>query len=493
MPPFSHLTHEIDRSPAGPEVAAFFDLDGTLIAGFSVIALLRDRLLHGALSARDLTRSARTAIAFYRGRAAFSALLATMARTLAGTECGEMEEAAQALFDEELAGTVYPEARHIIEAHRRRGHTLAIASAATGVQVAPIARDLGIPHVLASRLEVADGQFTGRVDGPVGWGPGKAEAARRFAAERGIKLDRSYFYSDGGEDLPLLQEVGHPRPTNPDRQLARVARSRSWPILRFESRPRPDLQDALRTLLLVSGIPTMLLYALPLQLILRDRERLLDLISRGWGQLGSAIARVELDVEGGRYLAAPRPAIFVYNHQSPIDLMLIARLVEREFAVLVHGPEHRLGVFRRLAESAQTVFLDGSAGGRESALRTLERGRSLVVAPEIGAGPRPRLGPFSARPFELAMEARVPVIPIVFANARDALPPNALFVRRGTVRVRVHPPVSTVDWQPGAPLDAAIAEIRELFARELREASGEDLGPGPDQASRSCAPGGPAR
>jgi putative phosphoserine phosphatase/1-acylglycerol-3-phosphate O-acyltransferase len=473
MRSFPHLTHEIERSPTGPEIAAFFDLDGTLIAGFSVVALLRDRLLHGALSARDVAYSARAAIDFYRGHAAFTTLLGGMARVLRGTERAELERVAQELFDQELAGSIYPEARHILEAHRRRGHTLVIASAATDLQVEPIARDLGIAHVLASQLELERGRFTGRVQEPVGWGTGKAEAAHEFARRTGVKLDRSYFYTDGGEDLPLLEAVGHPRATNPDRQLTRVARGRGWPVLRFESRRRPEVADALRTLLLISGIPTMLFSMLPASFLLRDRRPLLNLVSRAWGELGSLVAGVQLEVEGAEHLDAERPALFVFNHQSPIDLMLVARLVQRDYGVLVHGAEPRLSLFRRLAERADSVFLDSGKDdfeGRQRAVRALREGTSLVVAPEIGVGPRPRLGPFASAPFELAVEAGVPIVPIVLANACDALPPNGLFVRRARVDVRVHPPVSTRLWRRRASLDEAIAGVRELFVQGLREA-----------------------
>ena len=77
---------------------------------------------------------------------------------LRGTPEQELVETGERLFDSELAALVYPESRALVTAHLRRGHTVAIVSAATRYQVEPLARDLGIEHVLCTRLEVEDGE-----------------------------------------------------------------------------------------------------------------------------------------------------------------------------------------------------------------------------------------------------------------------------------------------------------------------------------------------
>jgi putative phosphoserine phosphatase/1-acylglycerol-3-phosphate O-acyltransferase len=66
------------------------------------------------------------------------------------------------------------------------------------------------------------------------WGSAKADAVQVHAAAHDIALDRSYFYADGDEDVALMYLVGHPRPSNPGKQLAKVAKARGWPILRFD-------------------------------------------------------------------------------------------------------------------------------------------------------------------------------------------------------------------------------------------------------------------
>ena len=123
--------------------------------------------------------------------------------------------------------------RALVRAHQEMGHTVAIVSSATRYQADPLARDMGIEHVLCTELEVENGVFTGRVVHPTCYGEGKASAARELAARLGLDLQQSFFYPDSAEDLPLLEAVGNPRPLNPDRRLASIAAERGWPARRW--------------------------------------------------------------------------------------------------------------------------------------------------------------------------------------------------------------------------------------------------------------------
>jgi HAD superfamily hydrolase (TIGR01490 family) len=121
--------------------------------------------------------------------------------------------------------------RHATELHRARGDVLAIVTGASPYAARPLARRLGIPHVVASDLEVAlDGRFTGRFLEPLCYGKGKIVRTQQLAERLGFRLDNASFYSDSYTDLPLLEIVREPVVVNPDARLARVARARGWRV-----------------------------------------------------------------------------------------------------------------------------------------------------------------------------------------------------------------------------------------------------------------------
>jgi putative phosphoserine phosphatase/1-acylglycerol-3-phosphate O-acyltransferase len=92
------------------------------------------------------------------------------------------------VFEKDLSANLYPESRALVEAHVRKGHTVVIVSSATQYQVEPAAAELGIEHVLCTRLAVEDGIVTGELATPMCYGAGKLDAARRFAREKRISL-----------------------------------------------------------------------------------------------------------------------------------------------------------------------------------------------------------------------------------------------------------------------------------------------------------------
>src|SRR5919204_524519 len=113
-------------------------------------------------------------------------LIAATAAWLRDVPERELEELAERIFTKAIAAAIYPESRAVVQAHRRRGHTLALVSSATRYQIEPLARELGIPHVLCTRLEVEDGRLTGRHLWPTCYGGGKTLAARALAREQGV-------------------------------------------------------------------------------------------------------------------------------------------------------------------------------------------------------------------------------------------------------------------------------------------------------------------
>jgi putative phosphoserine phosphatase/1-acylglycerol-3-phosphate O-acyltransferase len=464
-------THDIDSGPGGSEVAALFDLDGTLISGFSVFAFLRDRLVAGKVRIRGIGEMAASTLEYGRGGAGFARMMGALARMLRGTAERELRETGRQLFREQLAGALYPEVRPIIEAHRRMGHTLAIASAATRYQVEPVARDLLVPHVLCTQLEIEKGVLTGRVRGEPCWGPGKRDAAVRFARRRKIDLGKSYFYSDGHEDLPLLDTVGHPRPTNPDSKLVAVAEERNWPIRRFSLRQALHATDVARTAALVSILPQAVLTTLPAAFLSDRSPGSLDLLLRGWGGIAEQLAGIDLQIQGEENLSGHDPCVYLFNNASAIDVLIVSRLLRAPFSVLTRARD-LTWIERALVDLTRDQIIvephtTRSLRALAPAIDALRSGRSVVAAPENTDTPTPRLASFRLAPFRVAQAAQVPIVPIVIHNSRDVLPTGALTIRPGRVAVEVLPAIATDGWQ-ARDVSRRAREVRRTFIEALR-------------------------
>jgi HAD superfamily hydrolase (TIGR01490 family) len=127
---------------------------------------------------------------------------------------------------------IHAEAVELIEEHHRAGRDVVIVSSSGAEVVEPIGKMLGADRVIATRMVVADGKYTGEIE-QYSYGPQKAVAITELAAAEGYDLKDCYSYSDSITDEPMLAVVGHPYAVNPDRALRRLAASRSWPVLDF--------------------------------------------------------------------------------------------------------------------------------------------------------------------------------------------------------------------------------------------------------------------
>ena len=465
------LTREIDEGPEGPGVAAFFDLDRTLVAGFSAFAFVLDALVQGRVRAPHLLPTFVSALRFQMGQMGFSGLIGETAGLLRGHSEAGVRAFGERVFTERLAADVYPEARALVAAHRRRGHTVAVVSSATRYQIEPIAADLGIPHVLCTELEVADGKFTGDVVRPTCYGEGKLHAASGFATRHGIALADSYFYTDSEEDLPLLEGVGRPRPTNPSRRLAAIAAARGWPSRTFTSRGLPTAMDVLRTSLAVGSLVPSLLLSVPVAVLDGSWRRGINMAATTWGELGTALAGIDVRIEGEEHLWTHRPAVFIFNHQSAVDVLLLCKLLHRDFVGISKQEVRSNPLFGPAFALAGTVFIDRfnrakAIEAMRPAIDALRHGLSIAIAPEGTRSVSPRPGRFKKGAFHLAMAAGVPLVPIVFRNALDVLPKHGLVMRPSTIHVVVHPPISTAEWKSEG-LDGEIAAVERLYADTL--------------------------
>lgn len=481
MKTHANVTSEVDASRRDRRTAAFFDFDGTLLAGFSVFYFLLRRYFSGKVSAGESVEQLLATASYALGRADFSALLEEFTASMAGTSDREMRALAAEVFRKDLVSGLYPEVRALLKAHQDKGHTVVILSSATQYQLELVAQELGVEHVVCTRLEVKNGVLTGATDGPACYGKEKYLAAKAFARNSSLVLGRSFFYTDGAEDIPLLDAVGYPRPTNPDSKLLSYAQERGWPVQKFSSRGIPGIADLVRTGLVYGSLLPSFLLGAPAWLLNRSRRDVVNLGVSTWADFGGAVAGLKLRIRGEEHVWTHRPAVFIFNHQSAADVLILGRLLRRDFTGLAKQEMKQNPLLGPAMTFADVVFIDrklnekdknkrSASEAMQPALEKLEQGISIAVAPEGQRSLAYQLGPFRKGAFHVAMQAGVPIVPIVIANSSDALPKSALCIRPATVDVTVLPPVSTEHWT-AANLDDQVLDIRELFLQELGQSS----------------------
>jgi HAD superfamily hydrolase (TIGR01490 family) len=215
--------------------AAFFDLDKTIIGCSSTLAFAPAFYRCGLISRTQVLRGAFAQLTFRLTGASHQRMERVRDQVSCLCRGWDASQIAQIVTDG-LADIIWPhvytEARERLDGHHRDGHDVLIASTSGYEIVAPIGAMLGASAVIATRLEVAGGRYTGTID-YYAYGQAKADGVRQLAAERGYRLPDCFAYSDSVTDLPLLELVGHPHAVNPDRALRKIARARSWPVLTF--------------------------------------------------------------------------------------------------------------------------------------------------------------------------------------------------------------------------------------------------------------------
>ena len=469
------LLEEIRTGPSGPQIAAFFDFDGTLIDGYSAAALYSHRLRNFEIGPVE---AAHTVLAGLRGPLSedqFSQLLERGIRGWAGRADDDLVELGERLFVQGIAATLFHDAWRLTKAHQRRGHTVVIATSATRFQAGPLARRLGVENLLCTELETEDGILTGRLAGRTLWGPGKIDAVRAFAAGHGIDLAASYGYANGDEDVPFLQAVGHPHPVNPQKRLAKVASARGWPVLHFKRRSRRlDPTPALRTAAMYGSLLAASGTGLTMGVLNRDRRGGVDVATSVFGDLVGAVGDIKINVVGQQHLWSHRPAVFFINHQSAlIDLVVTSRLLRDGFTFVAKKEIARVPVIGPLFRMADVAFLDRADRAKaiaalQPALDKLRAGTSVVIAPEGTRSVTPTVGRFKKGGFHLATQAGVPIVPIVIRNAGEIMWRDAKIAQSGTIDVTVHPPVPTDGWTR-EDLNAAVAKVQQLYVDTLED------------------------
>jgi len=214
--------------PARP--AAFFDLDKTIIAKSSTLAFSRSFYQGGLINRRAVMRSAYAQFVYLVGGADHDQM-ERMRQYLSALCEGWDVQQVKDIVAEALHGLIdpiiYDEAATLIEQHHLAGRDVVIVSSSGAEVVEPIGEMLGADRVIATRMVVKDGLYTGEID-YYAYGETKAEAIEELAAAEGYDLSRSYAYTDSMTDLPMLKAVGNPYAVNPDRALRKEAIARAF-------------------------------------------------------------------------------------------------------------------------------------------------------------------------------------------------------------------------------------------------------------------------
>ena len=427
--------------------AAFFDLDRTLIAGFSACRVRPRRAARpGASAPRGLARAASP-----RRRASSSAASASRASSprrralLKGVaEARAACEVGERLFTRDRSPPrSIPRRARSCDAHRRkRPHAGGRVVGARRYQIEPLARDLGIEHVLCTRLEVTRRALHRRRRAPLLLRRGQArspardlaDAARRRSARRASSTPTATRTCRCSRS-----SAGRGRRTRTARSRAIAAR-RGWPARRFTSRGPPSMSDVVRTSLAVGepravaparrpgGAPGGAAGGAAINLA---RQHLGRARHRAGGHR-------RLRCTGEEHLWSHRPAVFIFNHQSAIDVLMLCKLLRRDFVGIgkqevrrnpIFGPASSRSPARSSSTASTTTQADRGAGARRRGAPRgpLDRDRARGHAQHRRRGS----GAFKKGAFHIAMAAGVPIVPIVFRNTLDALPKHGIVAAPG--------------------------------------------------------------
>jgi HAD superfamily hydrolase (TIGR01490 family) len=208
-------------------------MDRTLLRIDTAMSWMRFLRGRGELSRAGLARAVYWSALYKLALLDIESLARRLAAELTGEPTRWFEEKARTWYELCVAHQVAPAARAALAEHRRRGDLVVLLTAQPQLAAEAVARGTGIEHVMCTRLEIADGRFTGRLQ-TLCFGRHKVPLAREFAFARGLDLGQAAFYSDSFNDLPLLGQVGTAVAVNPDLRLRRHARRVGWRIERWD-------------------------------------------------------------------------------------------------------------------------------------------------------------------------------------------------------------------------------------------------------------------
>ena len=175
---------------------------------------------------------------------------------------------------------------------------------------------------------------------------------------------------------------------------------------------------------------------------------------------------------GEEHLWSRRPAVFIWNHRNIFDAQIVGNLVRRDFGAVAKKELEKVPIFALGSRFMHIAFVDRSNSkaaveALKPATELLRQGISMLVAPEGTRAAGRTVGPFKKGAFRMAMEAEVPIVPIIVRNVDEIGARNSRFMRPGRVDVLVLPPIDVADWKLGE-LAQRIESVRQLYVDALR-------------------------
>lgn len=215
---------------------ALFDLDHTLIAGDSDFEWPRFLIQRGILEqAHYDERNNYFYKQYQQGTLDIHEYLAFALEPLKRFSRAELDALHADYLEQHIKPIITRKARDLLAAHAAQGDEIIIITATNRFITGPIARELGVEHLIAIELEEEeDGRFTGRVSGVPSFQEGKITRLQQWLDEHGLSMNsygQSFFYSDSHNDLPLLKLVDHPVAVDPDDTLRAYAEQQGWRVI----------------------------------------------------------------------------------------------------------------------------------------------------------------------------------------------------------------------------------------------------------------------
>ena len=214
------------------EIAAVFDIDGTLLRGSSEEYLIKYLIEIKKIPFLSTLKILKWFFLHKLGLEGDGLEIRRYAASLiGGWDIKETRRIINEHFQKSLAKRIHPEAFRMVQSHKKKGHLIVLNTASFDIVAYNYIKLFGADYLIATKLEAKDGKLTGKIDGPINFSKNKALIFNDFANKHGLDLENSYCYTNNVTDLGLIAMFGNKVVVNPERRLRRIAKSNNWPII----------------------------------------------------------------------------------------------------------------------------------------------------------------------------------------------------------------------------------------------------------------------